>query len=163
MGSSSRGCCGYLWLQLRQVSHHLSAVRHQILQVILQTLQLLPSLRLLAAPLPQVGHTSSLELRVQLYIQRPLVENPLHLHLTVPGELQEHVGLHKRNTSLLLFRVFLKQYSIRVDSICEPFKSWLAFLRTWQSPQSHDIQSLYTSPLSQHCLEQLLNCLTQNK
>lgn len=83
----------YLRLQLRQVPHHLSAVRTQILQVILQALQLLPRLCLLAAPLPQVGHTSPLELRVQLHIQGPLVEDPLHLHLTVSGELQEDAGL----------------------------------------------------------------------
>lgn len=83
------GWCSYLRLQLRQVSHHVSAVRHQVLQVVLQTLQLLSGLRLLAAPLPQVGHTAPLQLGVQLHVQRPLVEDPLHLHLTVSGELQE--------------------------------------------------------------------------
>ncbi len=44
----------------------------------------LSSVRLLAAPLAEVGHAALLQLRVQLHIQRPLVENPLNLHFTVP-------------------------------------------------------------------------------
>lgn len=44
----------------------------------------LSGVRLLAAPLAEVGHAALLQLRVQLHIQRPLVENPLNLHLTVP-------------------------------------------------------------------------------
>lgn len=88
----------YLRLQLSQVSHHLSTVRHQIFEVILQTLQLLACLSLLAAPLPEVGHAASLELRIQLHIQGPLMEDPLHLHLTVSRELQEKAG-SDRHTS----------------------------------------------------------------
>ena len=43
---------------------------------------------LLAAPLAEVGHAARLELRVQPHVQRSLTEDPLHLHLTVPGELR---------------------------------------------------------------------------
>lgn len=48
----------------------------------------LSSVRLLAAPLAEVDHASFLQLGFQLHIQRPLVENPLNFHLTVPGQLQ---------------------------------------------------------------------------
>ena len=52
----------------------------------------LASLSLLAAPLPQVSHAASLQLRVQLDVQRPLVEDTLNLHLTVPGQLERGGG-----------------------------------------------------------------------
>lgn len=92
---SSRWRC-YLGLQLGQVGHHLPAVGHQLLQTVLQTLQLLARLRLLAAPLAQVGDAAALQLGVQLDVERPLVEDPLHLHLTVSGELRRSSTLELR-------------------------------------------------------------------
>lgn len=79
----------YLRLQLRQVCHHFSASQHQVFQMVLQTLQLLTCLRLLTAPLPQISQTAWLEVRIQFHVERPLVENPMNLHLTVPWELME--------------------------------------------------------------------------
>lgn len=63
--------------------------------MILQTLELLASLCFFTAPLPEVNHTASLQLWVQLHLQCPLVENSLYLHLTVSGELR---GLNTKRT-----------------------------------------------------------------
>ena len=70
----------------------------------------LSGLGAVAAPLAQVGHSALLQLRLQLHVQSPLVQDPLHLHLTVSWQLgtqhSKHSSTHTKHIGIKVHTSF---------------------------------------------------------